>query len=562
MTPTTLPALPDRHWSPRPSHGRAESRAEAEAPTGASGQQAPGSFVGRQLGRYQLGDLIGTGGMGEVYRAVQDALARTVAVKVLHPWLCSDEQMIERFYQEARAASQLNHPNSVAVIDFGVDDGRPFLVMEYLSGKSLVEHVTVGSLLPVRRVCEVLLDVLSALSEAHAAGIVHRDLKPENVLLVPRRAGGEAVKVVDFGLAQLVGATDGSLRRTTEPGLCVGTPEYMAPEQFLGEEVDPRADLYAIGVVLYELLAGTVPFRAERFTELARKHVYSRPPDLLLAASDRATPLLARIVRRALSKHPDDRFASAAQMGAALRCALQEQRPSNAAALRDPRVGSVVVVPRLGPPVGDANVRSRRILQAAAVLGGRGSREVILAVAGETDDVLLAELVFRGALLPTARDAFTLDSETREEVERALPLEVRRGMHDRAYEHLLEKSATPEVLAHHAAGGSDPVLALVLLEQVGDEALARHAWTDAVTAYRRALETARCALLQTGDEQFGEGMATFSERLAQALCSDGHPAEAEGVLREALCSAPPHSMLRPRLLSALQPIAQLRALSS
>jgi hypothetical protein len=341
--------------------------------------------------------------------------------------------------------------------------------------------------------------------------------------------------------------------------MCVGTPEYMAPEQFLGGEVDGRADLYAVAVVLFELLVGAVPFSAERFSQLALLQICTRPPDPILAAPSRVTPLLARILRRGLAKQPERRFASAAQMAAALSCALTEQRQSEPSLRRADGRGSLMVVSRAAAPSAAIEVRSRRVLQAATVLGGWGSHQAILYVADEPDDGLLADLVFRGALVPAGPDELVVEAATFDEIEPTLPREVRRTMHDRAYEHLLDRGAPPDVLASHAAGGSDPELALVLLEQLGAAAQSRRAWTSAIAAYRRALETARSAALRTGDQQFTEAISTFSEKLAHALCADGRTVEADGVLREALGAIEPQSSYRQRLLSALEPIAELRA---
>jgi serine/threonine-protein kinase len=263
---------------------------------------------------YRIVELTGVGGMGRVYRAEQLALGRSVAIKVIHPQLSNDDLFAERFYQEARAASALNHPNTVSVIDFGrTEDGMHYLVMEYLQGQDLSQVLLAGPL-SIARACAIGVDMLSALSEAHVNGIVHRDIKPENLFVEHLRSGRDVVKVLDFGIAKL--ATERSTTSTHGDEL-VGTPEYMSPEQVRGEPVDGRSDLYATGVVLYELLTGKVPFLGASPQQTMRGHLEldATPPRQLRAD---IPPVLERVVLRALQKRPADRFESAADMAAAL----------------------------------------------------------------------------------------------------------------------------------------------------------------------------------------------------------------------------------------------------
>lgn len=294
-------------------------------PIGAVSLNNEDKLVGRTLpGGYLLLDLIGVGGMGRVYRAEQRALGRTVAVKVIHPHLLSDESSILRFMTEARAASQLNHPNSVSVIDFGrTDDGQPYLVMEFLRGKDLARVAYEQGPLPMKRIVDVLVQALAALSEAHDLGIIHRDLKPENVILEPLRRGGDFVKVVDFGLAKLrVDTTN-----VTIPGLVCGTPDYMAPEQGRGDPIDGRADLYAVGVILFQLLTGRLPFEADNPTQVVLMHMTVPVPDPRQMAADRAVPdSLSRIVSKAMAKDPGDRYQDAQEFSDALQNALRDAR--------------------------------------------------------------------------------------------------------------------------------------------------------------------------------------------------------------------------------------------
>jgi serine/threonine protein kinase len=218
-----------------------------------SGQVLPGDYV--------LIEPIREGGMGRVYRAWQRSLGREVAVKVLHRHLCADQTSRERFALEARVASRFSHPNAVELLDYGQSAaGQPYIVMELVRGVDLARLRREQGPLDLGRVLELIGQVLSALSEAHAQGIVHRDLKPENVIVRPLAHGRELVKVIDFGIAL---GPAGSPRNVTAPGILCGTPAYVAPEQLRGEPLDGRCDLYAVGVMLFELVTGCLPFSAD-----------------------------------------------------------------------------------------------------------------------------------------------------------------------------------------------------------------------------------------------------------------------------------------------------------
>jgi eukaryotic-like serine/threonine-protein kinase len=260
-------------------------------------------------GRYQIIARIAAGGMGEVFHAHDSVLAREVAIKVLHPGLASERAFIDRFRREARAAANLSHPNIVQVHDWGERDGTSFMVMEYVRGPNLRElHMARGRLMPAQ-VAEVVLQILAALDHAHRRGIVHRDVKPENALLTPEGV----VKVADFGLAHALAEA----RITQAPGTVTGTVQYLAPEQIRGEPADPRTDLYALGVVTYELLTGRPPFNADTAMAVAYKHLSEQ----VAAPSDWAPDVpekLDRIVLAATAKDPDDRPRSAADMRADL----------------------------------------------------------------------------------------------------------------------------------------------------------------------------------------------------------------------------------------------------
>src|ERR1700753_2962295 len=235
--------------------------------------------------KYRVDRLIAVGGMGAVYAGTHIQLRKRVAIKILNPQLSSAE-MIERFHREALTASQIRHEGIAQVTDIGTSgDGEPFLVMEYLEGKSLASRLRTTGRLPVEDACEIGGAILSPLDAAHRAGIVHRDLKPDNVFLV-RQSRGEMVKLLDFGISRASGLE--SEFRLTTTGLVLGTPYYMSPEQARGEhEITPAADLYAIGVILYEMLIGTVPIQADNYNQLMYRVMMSefappraRRPDL------------------------------------------------------------------------------------------------------------------------------------------------------------------------------------------------------------------------------------------------------------------------------------------
>ncbi len=282
-------------------------------------------LVGRSLpGGYLILELVGIGGMGRVYRAEQTNLGRTVAVKIIHPHLVGEENAAARFITEARAASRLNHPNSVAIIDFGKSpDGQLYLVMEFLRGRDLARVTYDDGPLAFRRIVDVLRQTLAALAEAHSQNIIHRDLKPENIILEPVRSGGDFVKVVDFGLAKMRAETQ--QRGITSPGIVCGTPEYMSPEQARGDDLDARSDLYAVGVILYQLLTGRLPFEAESPTQVVLAHLTQAPKDPREVAPDRQIPAsLVEIALKALSKEAKDRHQDADEFAATLSKALAQ----------------------------------------------------------------------------------------------------------------------------------------------------------------------------------------------------------------------------------------------
>jgi len=271
--------------------------------------------------RYRLERKLGEGGMGMVYQGQHVVLEKPVAVKILAEDLARRPDLVQRFLQEAKAASRIHHENVVDITDFGqTASGTVFFVMELLEGRDLATLIRqeVGPI-PWPRAKPILIQVCRALAAAHAKGIIHRDMKPENVFLVTREGTQDFVKVVDFGIAKMVGLDESSGPRLTRTGMIFGTPEYMSPEQAQGTRPDHRVDIYAVGVMMYEMLTGQVPFRADTFMGVLTKHMFEAPvPPSKLRPDLSISPELDAIVLKALAKDREKRFQTMAEMGEAI----------------------------------------------------------------------------------------------------------------------------------------------------------------------------------------------------------------------------------------------------
>ena len=277
-------------------------------------------WIGRVVnGKFRVEALLGQGGMGRVYRAKHLTLDRTVVLKMLHRTSSGDPELVQRFQREARAASRLAHPNSIAVLDFGeAEDGTLFMAMQYVAGKDLARVVAEEFPLGEARIVRIAAQILSALAEAHAQGVVHRDLKPENVMLEPRRGEPDAVKVLDFGIAKIT-APGANEPKLTQAGLVCGTPEYMSPEQARGADLDRRSDLYSMGVILYQLATGELPFASDTPVGFLTKHLSETPvPARRKNPRVEVSPALDAVIAKALEKDPARRFQSADDMRDAL----------------------------------------------------------------------------------------------------------------------------------------------------------------------------------------------------------------------------------------------------
>ena len=289
-----------------------------DAPQADTPRIEPGTVVAK---RYRVDGFLGEGAMGAVYRVEDVKTHEPRALKVLHASMSSQREAVARFEREAIAAGKIAHRNVAAATDFGrLPDGSFFLVLEFVAGRSLRAELDDGALEP-RRAIRIMQGVVAGVAAAHAKGIVHSDLKPENIMLVNQDGDPDGVKVLDFGIAKVsdvCSAGHGNVARTlTKAGTVIGTPDYMSPEQALGRAVDERSDLYSLGVVLYELLTGSAPFRGGAAT-LLRQQVMEAPPPLPVDVIEDGDPLLAEMLRKLLAKKPDERFQTAAELMAVL----------------------------------------------------------------------------------------------------------------------------------------------------------------------------------------------------------------------------------------------------
>lgn len=285
---------------------------------------SPSARAERLIGRlvenkYRLDSILGTGGMGTVFCAMRVKLGDRVAIKILHPELTRDAEAAERFYREAQMAARVKHPNAINIFDVGVtDDDLHFIVMDFFDGDSLRQIIKRQDAPDLKFIATVAAQICSALDEAHRQGITHRDVKPDNVL-VAQVFGRIQIKVLDFGIAKLL---DKSASNLTMTGSVMGTPQYMSPEQCMGDELDHRADIYSVGVMLYEMLCGRVPFNAANPNTIAVQHVQKAPPPMLECSV--VTPEIERVVMRALEKNPDRRQQTAGNLAYELDLAVSQ----------------------------------------------------------------------------------------------------------------------------------------------------------------------------------------------------------------------------------------------
>ncbi len=323
-------------------------------------------------GKYELLRLLGEGGMGAVYEAHHAFTDRRVALKLLHPHFAKVTAVQERFLREAKAAGALQHRCIANVLDAGIDADRTlYVVFEFLDGEDLA-HLIEDSRITPRRLLDVTLDILAGLEAAHGRAIVHRDVKPANIFIVRERDGGQHAKLLDFGVARVAEPKRDS-RRLTQAGTVVGTPYYMSPEQMYGEDIDGRADLWSMGVVLFLGLTGRLPFQSKNYTALVTEMLQVGPPSLSTLRPD-LPPVLGAVVARALNPSIDSRYADAAEMADAVREArLAFSRPGD--------TPSVVPVTRVAPR------RTRKTDAVAPVVARPAWEKALDAIEDQIDEI-------------------------------------------------------------------------------------------------------------------------------------------------------------------------------
>jgi serine/threonine-protein kinase len=363
-------------------------------------------LIGNVLaGRYQVKNRIGEGGMGLVYEGLHRDIDKRVAIKVLRDDLSRRPEVVARFRQEAKSASRIGHENIVDIFDFGeTRHGASYFVMEFLEGEDLGNLLGKKATIEAERACDIVLQCCRALSATHAKGIVHRDIKPENIFLTQRDGIDDFVKIVDFGIAKMSDIeTDGAPgRKLTKTGMIFGTPEYMSPEQAGGRELDHRVDVYALGIILYECLAGRVPFEGDTFMGILTQHLTAEAPAIdEVNPHAKVTQELELVIRKALAKSPDDRYQDTEELSEAVVCALDGRvsratRRTPPSVLGAPLTSELDAVPRrkTSPWVWVAAVMGAAgflVWSALGSLSGRGSGAEASAVPLEPQQQPVAE---------------------------------------------------------------------------------------------------------------------------------------------------------------------------
>ncbi len=321
---------------------------------------------GENVGPYRIIERLGQGGMATVFKAYHPALDRYVAIKVLHPAFKEDPNFLARFQREARIVAKLEHPHIVPVYDFSEHKGMAYLVMRYIEGETLKAHLK-GGPLPPERILEILKPVAEALAYAHEQGVLHRDIKPSNIMLTPE--GG--IFLTDFGLARMAQSGESTLSRD----MMIGTPQYMSPEQAKGEEIDERADIYSLGVVLFEMLTGRVPFSADTPYAVVHDHIYT-PLPLPTAIKPDIFPSLERVVLKALAKDKDDRYQKVTDLVTAFEDAVVEAASEVVPAPEEEKAAEPTIVP---PTAVEAEPEAEPSRKRWPIIGGTVAAFLLLA---------------------------------------------------------------------------------------------------------------------------------------------------------------------------------------
>ncbi|HVW24637.1 MAG TPA: protein kinase [Polyangiaceae bacterium] len=478
-------------------------------------------LIGRSLaGRYEITGLLGEGGMGRVYQGVQRTLGRPVAIKCIHAHLLSSEPVVVRFLEEARVASQILHPNIVKIYDFGrtepPDPQTLFLVMERLTGPDLGTVIACEGPLPLVRVRAIMLQVLSALGEAHARGVTHRDAKPDNVILEPTLSGCERVKLIDFGIAKVHGAPS-----VTAVGQFIGTPCYMAPEQIRGERVEVSADLYSVGITLFQMLTGQLPFVGETLMAVLEQQLYAKRPDPREVAAGIECPAsLSAVCLRALDADPAKRYPSADLFAEALEDAFAEVLPPESRRSPYPAPPRSTSRPRIAP------------------LGTADTLRPSAAPPSSLDEPAALSLRHQGKLPDFGPE---LDAITATPHRTATPHQVVSKTPRVAKIPLPERKEAPGVDLHMAEG----------IERAADEAIAAGDLSRAEEMLSSGRELGQAWLVAGEREAAAAALMVFGRKLGVILRRAGRLQESEEALKTALEFADDQELSRARVLVEL-----------
>jgi serine/threonine-protein kinase len=344
-------------------------------------EQTGDALLGQTLaGKYRIDERLNEGGMGTVYRGTHVLMDKTVAVKVLRPSLAADEKIVARFSREARAASRISHPHALSVTDFGEsDNGVVYLVMEFLDGRTLKDVIRQEGPMPLSRVVEIIRQVGAALEAAHEQGVVHRDLKSENIMLLGA-TNTDYAKVLDFGIAKIKehdGDYDPGL---TAPDLVIGTPQYMSPEQCSqAPDIDARSDIYSLGIIIYEMLVGHVPFTGPSPTSIMMKQMQEAPPSVLEERPD-LSAAVGRVITRAMAKRPADRYQKIGELVEDLTIAAGIEMVAIPPMPSTPASNRIVVQTQTGrgaaTPTADADADEVTVVSRRETTPGTGARAI------------------------------------------------------------------------------------------------------------------------------------------------------------------------------------------
>jgi hypothetical protein len=439
--------------------------------------------------RYQIVERLSEGAMGVVYRGIRTKLDRPVAIKVMHAVLPGAMKGRKRFEREAQLMARLDHPHCVSIIDFGLHNNKPYVVMELVRGRSLHEMIVEQGRFEIPRAVDVMRQVLSGLAHAHEQGIIHRDIKPANIMITPKAPLGVHARILDFGLARMLGGST-----SLSNGVAVGTPSYMAPEQCRGDQLDARVDIYACGIVLFEVLTGKKPLTDSDPIMILKKQIEEKPPRLSdVAPGDYGA--LEEIVARALAKSPSGRFPSAVAMAEALEAALagRSTAPEATAVMHHLGSGDLLAVEasiEIPITVGSSVMKPKRAVMRPTAPASRTRYlllVVMLGIAAAAAGVYFVQRE-RGQLAPAHADARVHDAAV---ADVALPI-------DAAVDPVTELAASAKELAAH--GKIDAALAMlveargkypdraVLPLTAGKLFFSKYWWNDGLANLREAIK--------------------------------------------------------------------------